>query len=425
MKTTLKTTTLPNGLRIATVSDARARTATAMVLVGVGSSFETKEESGLSHFLEHVCFKGTQRRPSAKVLAEEIESLGAVTNAFTDREYTGYYIKGNPAHIATYTDILADIYQHSTFPEAELEKEKGVVIEEINMYEDMPQHKVGELLFEELYPDQPAGRSIAGTKATVRALTRATLVDYKQRFYTPQNTVIVFSGNVTHTKAVALAKKHFGMLRRAPLLKKQKVNDAQKAIQSRVLTKPLDQAHLMLGFRSAPLGDKDLTIIRMLATILGRGMSSRLSLLLRETLGVAYYAYAQQESYLDHGVFIIGAGIDRTRLTEVTKHLVAECRRLKTEPVSKKELAKAKEYSIGTLQLGLELSDDIATYYGVQLVLQQSAKTPEQLLAMIKKVTAADLMRVAKKLFVPTKTTMTLVGPFKQADVPVPALQAL
>jgi predicted Zn-dependent peptidase len=421
----LKTTKLKNGLTIATVSDMRARTATAMVLVGVGSSYEAPKENGLSHFLEHMCFKGTVRRPTSKFIAEEIESLGAVTNAFTDREFTGYFIKGNPEHIGTYVDILSDIYQHSTFPEAEVQKEKGVVIEEINMYEDMPQHKVADILFEALYPNQAAGRTILGTKETIRGLSRADLIRYKKQHYTPKNTIIVFSGNVSHAKAVSIARKHFGAIAAAPLRKKPKTTDTQRMLTHALANKPVDQAHCILAFRSVPIGHKDIPIVRMLSTILGRGMSSRLSLLLREELGAAYYAYAQQDSYLDHGTFVIGAGIDRTRLAEIFGHIAQECRRLKEELVSPKELAKAKEFSIGTLRLGLELSDDVAIFYGVQLVLQQRAKTPEQLTAEIKKITPKDLIRVANRLFKPETATLAIVGPFKDKDIPEKELRSL
>ncbi|HEX8993639.1 MAG TPA: pitrilysin family protein, partial [Candidatus Paceibacterota bacterium] len=388
-------------------------------------SYETERENGLSHFLEHLCFKGTERRPSAKILAEEIESMGAVTNAFTDREYTGYYIKGNPSRIDAFFDILSDIYQHPTFPEDEIEKEKGVIIEEINMYEDMPQQKVADILFAALYPGQAAGRSVLGTKETVRSFKRADLLDYQRRFYTPENTVIVCSGNVSHAQAVSQAQRHFGMItsRRALPRKRKKVIDRAPALHSEVLRKPLDQGHFMLALRSLPLGHKNLTTVRMLATILGRGMSSRLSLLLREELGAAYYVYAQQESYPDHGLFLIGAGVDRTRLPEIMERVADECRRLKTELVSETELAKAKEYSIGTFSLGLELSDDIAVYYGIQLVLRRPVQTPEEQIAAFKKVTAADIRRAAKLLFVPDRATFALIGPFSQTDAYVRSLK--
>lgn len=416
--TALKTATLSNGLRIAVVSDPQALTATAMVLVGVGSSYEVPRENGLSHFLEHMCFKGTTKRPSARVITEEIESLGAVTNAFTDREYTGYFIKGNPAHLPQFVDILNDIYTNATFPEKEIEKEKGVIVEEINMYEDMPQQKVGELLFSLLYPGHATGRSVLGTKETVASFTQKDFFSYKERFYTGVNTLIVFSGNVTFAKARALAERQFGLIKRAKKNTRVRVKQAQTAPQIAVQKKQTDQAHIILAFRSLPLGHRDLVAARLLATLLGRGMSSRLSLLVREELGAAYYVYAHQESYTDHGLFAIAAGLDKNRFLEVMRAIIGECVKLKNELVPPLELAKAKEYAIGTFRLGLELSDDIANFYGAQMVLHQKVRTPEALIAALKKVTARDLQRIARTLFSSKRANIALVGPFDQTDVP-------
>lgn len=421
----LTLTTLPNGLRIAVVPDAHATTATALVLVGVGSSYESKSENGLSHFLEHMCFKGTARRPSAKAITEEIESLGAVTNAFTDREYTGYFIKGNPTHLPTYVDILSDIYLHSAFPETEIRKEKRVIIEEINMYEDQPSQKAGELLFELLYPGHAAGRSVLGTKETVSSFLQKDFHAYKDRCYTAANTVIVFSGKVTAKGAAALAKQSFGALKRGTHNKKSRLVERQRKSQFALFHKATDQAHLLLAFRSFALSHKEQTVARLLATILGRGMSSRLALIVREELGAAYYVFAQQEGYTDHGIFVIGAGIDKTRLHEVTKRLVGECIRCAKEPVSDKELAKAKEYTIGTLRLALELSDDVANFYGGQLVLRQKVKTPEQLIKEIKAVTAKDILRVANIVFRANRANIALVGPFVDSDLSVSAFTGL
>ncbi len=422
---TLFTHTLPNKLRIAVVPDSRATTATVLVLVGVGSSYEKPNQNGLSHFLEHMCFKGTTRRPSAKVLIEEIESLGAVTNAFTSREYTGYYIKGNPSHLPTFVDLLSDIYHHSVFPQKEIDKEKGVILEEINMYEDMPAQKAEELLYDALYPDHAAGRSILGTAQTVSSFSQKDFQKYVQQFYGGENTVVLFSGKVTPAMAQKLAGAHFSQTLRRTRSKKAAMKERQAVPQYVVHTKPTDQAHVILGFRSFPRGHKDLPAARLLSTILGRGMSSRLSLALREELGAAYYVYAQQESYDDHGVFAIAAGIDKTRLGAIVARVVAECRECKTTLVSVKELAKAKEYAIGTLRMGLELSDDVASFYGAQMVLRQKVKTPEQIIVQIQKVSAKDIQRIAQTLFVPEHSTMVLVGPFSKADLPKTAIKRL
>jgi len=421
----LITKTLPNGLRVAIVSDPRAATVTASVLVGVGSAFETPKENGLSHFLEHMAFKGTLRRPSPRILLEEIESLGAVSNAFTSHEYTGYWVKGNPAHADAFVDILSDIYLNSTLPEVEIKKEKGVIIEEINMYEDMIPYKVSDILFDMLYGEHAMARSILGTKETVASFTRDDFVSYKDRFYTAANTTVVLAGNITASKAVALVKKSFSELRKAKKNKRAPAPSTQRAAKAKLFSKKSDQAHLILAFRSIQLGHKDAAAVRVLSTILGRGMSSRLALIIRDELGAAYYVSAAQESFVDQGVFLISAGIDKKRLALVVERIVKECSRLKRQPVGEKELEKAKEFSIGTLRLGLELSDDVASFYGAQMVLEQKIRTPEEVIAAIKKVTATDILRVAKMLFKSSGANLAVVGPFKESDMPQTAFKGL
>ncbi len=409
---TLTTKRLPNGLRVAVIPDPHSATVTALVLVRTGSSFETKKTGGISHFLEHVCFKGTAKRPSAKIISEEIESLGAVTNAFTDRDITGYWIKGSPTHAAIYTDILADIYQHSTFPKAEIDKERGVVIEEINMYEDMPQQKVGELLFSMLYPNQPAGFSVLGTKETLARIGVRELMAYRDAQYTAANTVVVLSGNITLGTATSLVKKHFGTLKKGKKNQKKKINDTQREVAVSMFKKPLDQAHMIIGFRSLALQDKDVAVARLLSTILGRGTSSRLYQLIREELGAAYYVYAGQESYPGHGIFSISAGLDKSRFALVLSKIVEECKRIKETSVEDIELARAKEFTTGMMRLSLELSDDIATFFGVQVVLDQKVKSLEKAIEEIKAVTARDIQRVARRIFTPKGANLALVGPF-------------
>lgn len=417
--------TLSNGLRVAIVSDRQATTVTASVLVGVGSAFETQKENGLSHFLEHMAFKGTTRRPTPKILLEEIESLGAVSNAFTSQEYTGYWVKGNPRHLDKFIDILADIYQESTLPENEIQKEKGVIIEEINMYEDMTPYKASDVIFEMLYGKHALARSILGTKETVASFSREDFLSYKKRYYNASNTVVVLAGDVVLSKAMAMIKKGFGELSKSKKNRRSSVSVLQKAPLTKIFSKTSDQAHFILAFRSIKFGHKDAAAVRILATILGRGMSSRLALIIRDELGAAYYVSAQQNSFVDQGVFFISAGIDKTRLEEVISRIIIECNRLKQEKVEDKELAKAKEFSIGNIRLGLELSDDVASFYGTQMVLEQTIKTPEQVIGEIRKVTARDVMRVAKIIFQAQKANLAVVGPFKNSDIPKNLLKKL
>ncbi len=406
--------TLPNGLRVVMVPQADAATATVLILVGAGSKYETKRENGLSHFLEHMFFKGTTLRPTAKIISEQLDNLGAVSNAFTSHEYTGYYVKGNPKHTETFIDVLSDIYLHSLFSEKEIEKEKGVIIEEINMYEDMPQHKVWDVLFATMYGDQPVGWPISGTKEHVRNFSRKDFLRYQKEHYTSSNTVITIAGAFDEKKIFAAIKKQFGTVAMTDAKDKKKVRDTQKAFQQKVFHRKTDQAHLALGFRSPALGHKDGPTASLLATMLGGGMSARLFQELREELGVAYYVRAEHDPFTDHGMFTISAGITTNRLTEVLDCIVAVLQDLKNNPINKEELTKIQEYSVGMMRLGLESSDSIAGFYGSQLLLKKGYKTPEQLTKEYLSVTPEDLKRVAKKIFVSTSATLVLVGPFDE-----------
>lgn len=416
---------LPNGLRIVMMPQPDAPTATVLILVGTGSKYETKKESGLSHFLEHMYFKGTTLRPSARSISEALDRLGAVSNAFTSQEYTGYYAKGNPKHVNMFVDILSDIYLHSTFPEKEIEKEKGVIVEEINMYEDMPHHKIWDLLFALMYGDQPAGWSVAGTKENVVGFSRKDFLRYQKEHYTASNTIIAVSGAFDAQDILNVVKKSFKVISNGKTKSKKKIIDKQTASQAKVFNKTTDQAHIAIAFRSIPLQHPDAAAVSLLATILGGGMSSRLFLELREELGAAYYVRAEQDSFTDHGMFSITAGIDKTRLAEIVEHVVEVLNTIKTTLVPAEELEKVKEFSLGMMRLGLESSDSIAGFYGTQLLLKGSYKTPEQLTKEYMKVTAQDIQRVANKIFVAEHANIAVVGPFEKQKIDTALLKNL
>jgi predicted Zn-dependent peptidase len=416
---------LSTGLRLLMAPQPDAATVTVLVLVGTGSKYETKKESGLSHFLEHMYFKGTTLRPTARILSEELDNLGAVSNAFTGHEYTGYYVKGNPKHTALFVDVLSDIYLNSTFPEKEIEKEKGVVIEEINMYEDMPQHKVWDQLFTTMFGDQPVGWPIAGTKEHVKSFSRKDFIKYQTQHYAAGNTVIAVAGAFDAKLVEQTIKKSFAAISKETPKAKKKVNDKQTAPQSVLFRKTTDQAHMALAFRSVPINHPDGPAMGLLGTILGGGMSSRLFLQLREELGAAYYVRAEHDPFTDHGVFSVAAGIDKSRFAEITAAIIAILKEIKEVPVPKAELDKVKEYTLGMMRLGLESSDSIAGYYGTQLLLKGSVKTAEQITKEYMAVTAADIQRVAKKLFVAKNATLSVVGPFEEGIVSTDVLTAL
>lgn len=408
-----KKTILKNGLRLITVPMKDNPTVTVLVLVETGSKYETKAKNGISHFLEHMCFKGTTMRPSAHTISAELDGLGSQYNAFTGQEYTGYYAKSDAKHFKKVFDIVSDIYLNSTFPEAEMEKEKGVIVEEINMYEDMPHRHVQDLFMHLLYGDQPAGWNIAGTRENVRAMTRNDFVKYKKAHYVPKATTVIVSGQVSEADVKKEVARIFGKLESAPKSTKKKTVEKQIKPEVLVKYKKTDQTHLVVGMRSFDAYDKRAPILSVLGTILGGGMSSRLFIKLREELGVAYYVRAASDGYTDHGFFEISAGVSNERVHEVIGEILKECSKIAREPVSKEELAKAKEYIVGNMKLELESSDAWANFFGGQEVLRKKIETPESIEKKIRAVTASQIQALAKELFVDKKLNLALVGPFE------------
>lgn len=389
---------------------------TVLVLVETGSKYETKQKNGISHFLEHMCFKGTDMRPSAYVISSELDALGSQYNAFTGQEYTGYYAKSDAKHFRQIFDIVSDIYLNSTFPAAEMEKEKGVIVEEINMYEDMPHRHVQDLFSDVLYGDQPAGWNIAGTRENVRAMTREDFVKYKKEHYVPKATTVIVAGKVKEKDVEREIERVFGSLKSTPKSDKKPTRDEQKKPAALVQYKKTDQTHFVLGVRSFDAYDKRNAALSVLGVILGGGMSSRLFIKLREELGVAYYVRASNDASTDHGAFQISAGVSNDRVDEVIREILKECAKLKTELVPKVELDKAKEYIAGNMKLELESSDAWANFYGGQEVMRKKIKSPEEVEARIRKVTQKDIQAVAKEIFVDKNLNLALIGPFEDSS---------
>ncbi len=406
-------TKLDNGLRVITVPMKDNPTVTVLVLVATGSKYETKKENGISHFLEHMCFKGTEKRPTAHDISAELDALGSQYNAFTSQEYTGYYAKSEARHFAQIFDVVSDVYLHSTFPEKEIEKEKGVIVEEINMYEDLPHRHVHDLFMSLLYGDQPAGWNIAGTRENVRAFTRENFVRYHDSHYVPEATVVIVAGQVVEEAVLTEVERVFGHKKRGSKGKKEKVIEQQTTPQLLLEFKQTDQTHIVLGVRTFDIYDKQNPVLTVLAALLGGGMSSRLFIKLREEMGAAYYVRSDNDAYTDHGVFTISAGVTNGRVTEVMEGILAECAKLRDEPVSAKELSKVKEYLSGTMKLELESSDAWASYYGGQAVLDRDMQSVEEIEREIRKVTAEEVQTMAQRIFQNQNLNGALIGPFK------------
>jgi len=408
---------LKNGLRVVTVPMKDNPTVTVLVLVGTGSDYETKDINGISHFLEHMCFKGTIKRPTAQSISHELDALGSQYNAFTDHEMTGYYAKADSKKFKQIFDVVSDIYLNSTFPESEIEKEKGVIIEEINMYEDMPQRHVQDMFQEVLYGDQPAGWNIAGPKENIKKMTRDDFVKYKNAHYVAGSTVIVVTGNITEKEVDEQVKKYFGDISSGLKGKKKKTKDSQSGPVVLLKHKATDQTHFVLGVRTFDMFDSRNPILSVLSGVLGAGMSSRLFIRLREEMGVAYYVRSYNDVSLDHGVFQVSAGVNNARAKEVISEILKECARLKTELVSDVELKKVKSFLSGNMKMSLESTDDVANYYGTQELLKGEIKNLEEKIKLIEKVTPLDIKKMAQKIFVEKNLNLAVIGPEKDDSV--------
>lgn len=388
-------------------------TVTVLVLVEAGSKYETKKINGISHFLEHMCFKGTVKRPKAIDISKELDALGSQYNAFTAQEYTGYYAKSDAKHFKKILNIVSDIYLNSTFPETEMEKEKGVIIEEINMYEDTPQRHVQDLTMKLLYGETPAGWNIAGEKKNILNMKRENFIKYKGEHYLPEATTIVVAGQVTEQSVLKEVKKIFGAIPRGRKQTKMKIKEKQKKPEVLLKFKKTDQTHFVLALRTHDLFSKKNPALSVLSGILGGGMSSRLFQKLREEMGVGYYVNAYNDSYTDHGFFQISAGVDNKRIKEVVKAVLEECKKLKNQRVPQEELEKVKECLVGNMKLSLESSDSLANFFGGQELLRHKIYSAPEKAQEIYKVTSAQVEALAKDIFQNQKLNLTLIGPFK------------
>ncbi len=404
---------LANGLRVLLIPQPGNSAATVLILVEAGSEYETKRLSGVSHFLEHLMFKGTVNRPKPGMIMHELEALGAQYNAFTDQEYTGYYVKAQAAKLPKTLDIISDLYLNPIFNPEEVEKERGVIIQEINMYEDDLPARAHRIFSALMYGDQPAGWDVAGTKATVRGLRRNDVMAYREKRYVMPGTVVAISGKFNEKGVMRQVKNIFGKLKRHPVIAKKKTKEKQAAPRVAVHFKEADQAHLVLGFRAFNTFDKRKYALRVLTDVLGSGMSSRLFMRVREELGAAYYIGAGSDLSLDHGFMAISAGVDHAKLQVVIRAILEECRRLRDEQVPGLELQKSKDHMIGGLVLGLETSDDLASFYGGQEIVTKTTLPPEVLIDRIKKTTAAEVQAVAKTIFKNQHLNFALIGPYK------------
>lgn len=405
--------TYPNGLRLITVPMEHTKSVTVLVMVATGSRYETKEINGISHFLEHMMFKGTTKRPGSLDISQELDSLGAEYNAFTGKEYTGYYAKCAADKIDIALDVISDIFQNSKFDEKEMDKERGPIKEEINMYMDHPPRRVAEIFETLMYGDQPLGWDIAGDKENIDKMRHADLLEYFNAHYFDKNTVIAVAGNVGTEETKKKISKYFDNIREGKHTEPAIAKEDQTELRLKVEYKKTDQTHINLGFHSYSRFHPKHEALEILAIILGGGMSSRLFVEVREKRGLAYGVRTGVTAYNETGNIVTYAGLNNANLNEGLKVILAEHKKLTEELVSEKELKRVKDQIQGSFVIGLEQSDDMASFYGEQELLEHKIETPEQRLAKITAVTREDILEVARDVFKPEKLNLAIIGPLE------------
>jgi predicted Zn-dependent peptidase len=403
---------LSNGLRVLTAPMPHAQSVSCFVMLAAGSRYETADTNGIAHFAEHMFFKGTERRPTARDIAGEIDSIGGEFNAFTGKEYTGYYVRCAAETRDTALDVLVDMLRNSRFDAEEIEREKGVIIEEMNMYFDTPRDFIGGVYETLLYGDQPLGWDIIGRKETVRGATQQTFHDYTSTWYRPQRMVVGVGGRLgdgLHDRLEELLGDLVPAETPAP-------DPWQPVSNGRVTvhTKQSDQAHLVLGVRSRPLVDPDRYVLQLLATVLGGGMSSRLFTEVRERRGLAYYVFGTNHAYTDAGSLYAQSGVDIKRIDDAVSTIVEQFRLLASEPVPPDELEKARNFAKGRFVLQLESPHGTLMFGLRREVLEGRAEEPQAVLDALDAVTAEDLQRVAQEI-VDDGPYLAVIGPFDDA----------
>ncbi len=415
--------TLDNGLRLVTATMPHTRSVSIGFFVGAGSRYETDEQAGISHFTEHLCFKGTSKRPTAAEICTAVEGVGGILNGGTDKELTVYWCKVAQPHFAIAFEVLTDMLLNSRFDPTDIERERQVIIEEINMGLDSPSQRVAMLIDELLWPGHPLGRDIAGSKESVAAITRETLLDYLAKQYQPGNVVLAIAGDIQHQEVVNMVSQAItGWTNRQP---QPRYQSYQENLARRVLveTRDTEQIHMCLALPGVSIAHPGRFKLDLLNTILGEGMSSRLFTEIRDKLGLAYSIQSYVEHFLDTGSITISAGVDTKNLPLAIRAILEELSRLKkTTPES--ELAKAKELFKGRMLLRLEDSRSVAGWLGGQEILTGRILSADEVIAIIDAITTEELRRLAEQLFVGERLRLAVVGPV-QPDEPLEDLLKL
>ncbi len=406
--------TLENGLNVVVVPIMEVESATAMISVGAGSRYEMYKNNGVSHFLEHMAFKGTKKRPTALVISSLVEGSGGDSNAGTSKEITSYRIKSSAHRLELSLDILSDMLQNLLLDSREIEKERGVIIEEINLYEDTPMRKIVDDYEHLLYGDTPMGWDIGGRKEVIRSITRDDFIKYMKKLYSASNMVVAVAGKVDVEKTMRLVEKYFGAHPTFTTEGAKSVIEGQKDPAVKIHHKKTDQAHFAIGARTVGLPQEEERYpLTILSAILGGGMSSRLFHEVREKRGLAYYVRTVSESYLDCGHLTTFVGADPKRIGEAIEVVAEEYKKVQRgRNISEHELKRAREFIKGNFVRALEDTEHVAFFYASSFLLEKKLENPSEVVAKIDRVKLSDVVRVAKR-FLSGPLNLAIIGNYK------------
>lgn len=408
-------TTLKNGLRVVTQTLPGTKSVTVLVLVGAGSRYENRKINGISHFVEHMFFKGAKKYKNTREVSEAIDGVGGDFNAFTGKEYAGYFVKVASRHADLALDVLSDMLLYARFDQAEINKERGVIMEEYNMYQDTPMYQVGWDFERLIYGDQPMGWDQVGTKEVIASVNQEDFLKYKGKLYSPDNTVVAIAGDLDHDKITAKVKGFFPFEGKKNLeFEAVKPNAGERRVYLR--NKKTEQAHVLLGFPGYPEEHPDHYAAKILSIVLGGNMSSRMFLSVRERQGLAYYISTSTDDYSDSGTFTTNAGVTVEKIDQAITAIMGEYKKALDEKIPPAEANKAREFLKGKLVLRLEDSEEYAHLLGKFELLYNEGRTLDQVIKRIDAVTPADMARVAKDLFRPDKTYLSVIGPYDGED---------
>ena len=405
-------TVLDNGLPVLTSSMPHTRSVSMAIFIGSGSRYESDEIAGLSHFLEHLLFKGTKNWPTARELSEEVEGVGGILNASTDREMTVFWCKVARPHFHRALSVLVDMLLNPIVDPTEVEKEREVVLEELRMTNDYPTNRVDLLIDEALWPRQPMGRDVGGSQESVKGITRQQILDYLAQQYTPSNAVAALAGDIDHDEVVELLSQSLKDWAPAQPMNWYPVQDGQEAPRVRVEHRKTDQAHLCVGLPAIPLSHPDRYTLGLMNVILGEGMSSRLFLELREKQSLAYDVHSSINLFQDCGSLVVYCGVEPNKSPKAISGILDQLNSLQ-ENIPQKELEKARELSKGRLLLRMEDSRTVAMWMGAQEMLTKSVRTVDEVAERLDQVTTGDIEQVARDLIRQDRLNLAVVGPYR------------